>query len=155
MRLINQCRVQRRGIITFEVILCQLTSTHCSYISINHSQICILFTCAKELTQSDVLKFLKSCAALIGHTIPPLLMVVDSMGPHHHFHICSQQASTWTLGSNYYRVHIPNIWIKIRPFKEFTIPYGCIFMHTSKTNKLEKTLIHCRIVQSIIVFTLD
>ena len=38
--------------------------------------------------------FLKSCAALVGHTIPPLLMVVDNMGPHHHFHICFQQAST-------------------------------------------------------------
>ena len=57
---------------------------------------------SKELTQSDVLEFLKCCAGLIGHTIPPLLMVVDSMGPPHHFHICSQQASTCTHGSNYY-----------------------------------------------------
>ena len=46
--------------------------------------------CLTWLTQFDVLEFLKSCAAPIGHTILPLLMVVDSIGPHHHFHICSQ-----------------------------------------------------------------
>ena len=56
-------------------------------------------TCTKELTQSHVLESLKSCAALIRHTIPPLLLVVGSKGPHRHFHICSQQAST--RGSNY------------------------------------------------------
>ena len=45
-------------------------------------------------TLSHVLESSISYVAPIGHTVPPLLMVVSNKDPHH-FHMCPHHSSLW------------------------------------------------------------